>query len=207
MNEYHKIQTVFKRNPETNYKTLLNEYSNPVFEYLKDNKWLFTEKIDGMNFRIKFDGYNITFAGKTDRAQLPGDLINTLNLHMQSKIDLIKEMFGNFPICLYGEGYGAGIQKGGIYRKDKSFILFDIMINNIWLSRKDIQEIATKLSLDIIPYIGSGTLTDMVTAITTGLKSQFGDFIAEGIVARPEIELLDSYGKRIIAKLKAKDFK
>ncbi len=44
MNEYHKIQTVFKRNPENKFKTLLiGDYSMPEFEYLKDNIWSFTE--------------------------------------------------------------------------------------------------------------------------------------------------------------------
>lgn len=38
--EYHKIQTVFKRNPATNYKTLLMyEWSKPEFEYLAKNQW------------------------------------------------------------------------------------------------------------------------------------------------------------------------
>ena len=36
MNEYHKIQTVFKRDPETKYKTLLiGEYSVPKKTVLK----------------------------------------------------------------------------------------------------------------------------------------------------------------------------
>ena len=48
MIQYHKIQTVFKRDPETKFKTLLmGEYSLPEFEYLKNNEWVFTEKIDG----------------------------------------------------------------------------------------------------------------------------------------------------------------
>ena len=50
MKEYHKIQTVFKRDPETNHRTLLEgQYSMPEFEYLANNQWVFTEKIDGTN--------------------------------------------------------------------------------------------------------------------------------------------------------------
>lgn len=45
MKEYHKIQTVFKRDMATKHKTLLiGDYSLPEFEYLKDNTWVFTEK-------------------------------------------------------------------------------------------------------------------------------------------------------------------
>lgn len=207
MNEYHKIQTLFKRDPKTNYKTLLNEYSKPEFEYLKDNLWVFTEKVDGMNWRIKFNGTDFEYAGKTDKAQLPGDLVNTLNLHIHSKITLIREIFGNAPACLYGEGYGAGIQKGGIYRKDKAFVLFDVMINNCWLKRTDVQDIAIKLGVNIVPFVGYGSLQNMVELVKLGFKSHWGNFIAEGIVARPAVELVDRYGKRIITKLKDKDFK
>jgi hypothetical protein len=40
-----------------------------------------------------------------------------------------------------------------------------------------------------------------------GLKSQWGDFEAEGIVARPKVDLFDRGGNRIICKIKGKDFK
>jgi len=56
MKEYHKIQTVFKRNPKNKLKTLLHgNYSIPEFEYLKDNEWVFTEKVNGTNIRVMFD--------------------------------------------------------------------------------------------------------------------------------------------------------
>lgn len=80
MKEYHKIQTVYKRNPETKFKTLLEgDFSLPEFEYLRDNAWVFTEKVDGTNIRVMFDGKNITFGGKTDGAQIPSFLITALN--------------------------------------------------------------------------------------------------------------------------------
>ena len=70
MNVYHKIQTVFKRDPETKYKTLLmGEYSLIEFEYLRYNDWVWTEKINGTNIRVIYDDF------------LTGDLIG-LELHM-----------------------------------------------------------------------------------------------------------------------------
>ena len=49
MKEYHKIKTVFKRDPVTKFKTLLEgEFASPEFEYLKNNEWIFTEKVDGV---------------------------------------------------------------------------------------------------------------------------------------------------------------
>jgi len=69
MVEYHKIQTIFKRNPETNFKTLLEgEYSLPEFESLKNNEWVWTEKVDGTNIRIMWDREKVVFGGKTNNA-------------------------------------------------------------------------------------------------------------------------------------------
>ena len=108
---------------------------------------------------------------------------------------------------MYGEGYGAGIQKGGCYRQDKDFVLFDVFINDIWLQRADVLDIAQKTSLDIIPIIGKGSLRNMVDLVSEGFKSNWGDFKAEGIVARPVVELKTRNGDRIITKIKHKDFR
>jgi hypothetical protein len=51
-----------------------------------------------------------------------------------------------------------------------------------------------------------GTLYDMVTLVSGGIGSQWGDFKAEGLVARPTTELVNRYGERVITKLKTKDF-
>lgn len=48
--EYHKINSIYKRDEKT--KEFTNEFSLPEFEYLKHNLWEFTEKIDGTNVRI-----------------------------------------------------------------------------------------------------------------------------------------------------------
>lgn len=40
--EYHKIDTVFKRDPSTNNKHLIEgQFSRPEFEYLAGNEWTF----------------------------------------------------------------------------------------------------------------------------------------------------------------------
>ena len=108
MKEYHKIQTIYKREPKTHYRTLLDgEYSLPEFEFLKDNPWVFTEKVDGTNIRIIFEDEKITFGGKTDRAQIPVPLMNRLNEMFLPLVDRFSDIFGEASACLYGEGYGA----------------------------------------------------------------------------------------------------
>jgi len=208
MKTYHKIQTVYKRDPETKFKTLIDgEFSLPEFEYLANNNWIWTEKIDGTNIRVMFNGKDIEFGGKTDRAQLPAKLVKRLNERFLPQLDLFKSIFGNTPACLYHEGFGAGIQKGGKYRPDQDIILFDVNVDGWWLKAKDVEDVADKFDLDIVKVVGEGTLYEMVEFVRNGFYSAWGDFTAEGIVARPEVELKTRGGDRIITKLKLKDFK
>ncbi len=208
MKEYHKIRTVYKRDPATKHKTLIEgDFSLPEFEFLRSNEWIFTEKVDGTNVRVIFDGETITFGGKTDRAQIPRLLMDRLNEKFLPKLDVFKEIFNGNPVCLYGEGYGAKVQAGGgKYRQDPDFVLFDVKIDEWWLQRHDVEDIAEKLGIDTVPIIGTGTLQEMVEMAKSGFKSRWGDFTAEGIVAKPAVELKSRNGERIITKIKYKDF-
>ena len=212
MDEYHKIQTLFKRDMASPKKTLIEgEWTLPEFAYLADNQWAFTEKVDGTNIRVmcaphQEDG--ITFGGKTDAAQIPAFLVSRLQerfLTIEQRLRLAEI----FPAggCLYGEGYGAKIQKGGgNYRYDQDFVLFDVRIGDWWLQRDDVEDVARKLGIDVVPVIGYGTLHDAVALAKKGIRSMWGEFAAEGIVARPMTELNTRSGNRIITKIKSRDF-
>ena len=222
MKRYHKIQTVFKRDPATKHKTLLEgQYSMPEFEYLRNNMWVFTEKIDGTNIRVIYDNKDITIKGKSDKAQIPVFLYDALQeIFTMEKMEkvfgvhlyaarVVQEQIleGGVNVTLYGEGYGNRIQSlGSSYRSDNGFVLFDIRIGEWWLQRKDVEEIAKQLELEIAPIVGVGNLALMVEMARGGFPSQWGDFIAEGIVARPNVELKARNGNRIITKIKYKDF-
>jgi hypothetical protein len=213
--EYHKIQTVYLRDPATKFKTLLmDEYALPAFEYLARNKWLFTEKVDGTNIRVMLPGYNedakaygVTFGGKTDAAMIPATLVARLEarFHTDEQRAKLAEMFPT-GACLYGEGYGAKIQGGGSYRPDQDFVLFDVKVGDWWLERHNVEDVAGKLGLDVVPSLGTGTLPEMVALAQEGFDSTWGPFAAEGIVARPACELVTRNGHRIITKVKHKDF-
>lgn len=207
MHEYHKIKTVFKRDMSVNDKPLIDgEYSIPEFAYLAKNKWTFTEKVDGTNIRIILQDGVVTFGGKTDNAQIPAALVVRLNEKFLPLALKMTEM-GWGHACLYGEGYGAKIQKGGgNYRQDQDFVLFDVMVGNYWLQREDVEDVAAKLAVDVVPIVGEGDLHDMVQMAKDGIRSTWGDFLAEGIVARPKTELKTRDGVRIITKIKTRDF-
>lgn len=208
MKEYHKIQTVFKRDMASKSKTLLlGQWTMPEFQYLALNRWVFTEKVDGTNIRIMFDRESgrVLFAGKTNNAQIPSKLVDRLRERFPDG-SAFKSAFDSGDVCLYGEGYGAGIQKGGTYRSDQDFVLFDVKVGNWWLQRADVEDVARKLSLDVVPIIGEGNLHECIDTVRRGLKSTWGEFEAEGIVARPATELVSRGGERIITKIKHRDF-
>jgi ATP-dependent RNA circularization protein (DNA/RNA ligase family) len=208
--EYHKIQTVFKRDERT-HKIIETEFSLPEFEYLKDNEWIFTEKVDGTNTRIMWNGENVVFGGKTDNAQIPVFLLYKLQELFEgtAKRLLLKQIFtDSTDVVLYGEGYGNKIQSAGKdYMSDGvDFVLFDVKIGDWWLERENVEDIAKKLRIKSVPIIGKGTLKDMVEMTRKGFRSQWGDFLSEGIVARPTTELFTRKNERIITKIKHKDF-
>lgn len=127
--EYHKIETLFKRD-ETTKELMEGKFRNETVEFLKDNKWQFTEKIDGTNIRIYWDGHKVSFYGRTNKAQIPAELTNRLIelFGGETNEQMFEQKFGEMPVMLVGEGYGEKIQSGGLYRKGQDFILFDVMI-------------------------------------------------------------------------------
>lgn len=208
MSEYHKIQTIFKRDMANKGKMLLEgQWTFPEFEYLADNIWVFTEKVDGTNTRVIYRNGSIEFGGRSEGSQIPAKLVTRLNevfLPLQSRF---AEIFGDAEVILYGEGHGAGIQKGGEnYRENQDFVLFDVRVGPWWLSRDNVEDVARKLEIGVVPVIGEGTLHDAVRLAKAGIKSVWGDFEAEGIVARPKVELCTRNGQRIITKIKCRDF-
>lgn len=206
MSEYHKIETLYERKP--NFKVIVGALKNRIYGIIKT--WHWTEKIDGTNMRAIWEPEtkSIKFAGKSDNASIPGDLLEWMRKNINP--DTMNTIFSGTPAVVYGEGYGAGIQKGGgDYSATKKFIVFDVLVDNKWwLSREDVEDVATKLSLDFVPYIGEMTLEEATAMVQKGFKSKLNDGKkdAEGLVGRPIEALFDKKGARLIVKLKTKDF-
>lgn len=207
MQEYHKIETLFERDEKTK-KLIEGKFRNKAVEFLKDNKWQFTEKIDGTNIRILWDGHKVTFAGRTDNAQIPAELSNRLFelFGGETNEQLFEQKFGETEVMLCGEGYGAKIQNGGAYRDNQDFILFDVLIAGNWQPRESVEDIARYFGIDVVPVILKGTIQQAIDYVKTKPKSKIGTADSEGLVGRPLEELQDRTGKRIIVKIKVRDF-
>ena len=203
--QYHKIQSIYKRDRETG-KFRIGDYSIPEFGYLADLEWEWTEKVDGTNIRVIWDGDTIEFRGKTDKAQIQPQLFSALaNMWIPLKGKLAEDYTQG--ATFYGEGYGPKIQKGGgNYRDNQSFVLFDVKINRWWLTRDSVNNIGERLGIDVVPVVGHGNLSQLIESTKANPNSLWGDFRSEGYVARPTVELFARNGNRIIVKCKCKDF-
>ena len=109
---------------------------------------------------------------------------------------------------LYGEGFGAGIQSGGYYRKDNSFIGFDVKVDDMYLLRENRDEIFNKLGVDIVPFVGKFTIDEAIEYVKKGFNSNIAEetHLAEGLVLRTPMGLKTRKGERIIFKIKTCDF-
>lgn len=208
MKEYNKIDTVFERDTIGTKKLIEGQFRSEAVKYLANCKWRFTEKIDGTNIRIHWDGHKIEFGGRTEKAQIPSHLVNKLNevfLNNETE-ELFEQKFGEKEVILFGEGYGIKIQNGGNYRPDVGFILFDVMIGENYQSRETVEDIATCFGLEIVPIVMTGTIQEAVNFVKTKPDSTIGTAKMEGVVGCPMVEMKDRVGKRIIVKIKVCDF-
>ena len=202
---YHKIETLYERDEKTYRLKPELILKNRVYGIIKT--WDWTEKIDGTNIRCIWQDGKLTFGGKTDNAQIHADLITYL--YDTVKPERLAEIFPNTNAVVYGEGYGAGIQKGGGYSPEKRFAVFDVLVDGKWwLSWENVCDVAGKLGLPTVPYIGEMSLEEATQMVRDGFSSVFGgrQRQAEGLVGRPMEALFDKKGHRLIVKLKTEDF-
>lgn len=208
--------------------------TNMRIEVTKAEVWddpMEPSKLEGVEFTVRF-------AGKTDNAQIPPKLqkfmeenypdekvFAALGLkkfipveewaeHKWVTSDGITPSYDAIPeiYTIYGEGYGAGIQKaGGNYISNGvGFIVFDVKVNDIYLLTSARDEIATKLGAPIVPFMGYFTIDEAIDFVRKGFKSTIAEnkeFIAEGLVLRTDLGLRNRMGKRLIVKVKYEDFK
>ena len=209
--EYPKIETLYNRDPKT-FKVIVDQIRLPEFDNVR--RWHVTEKVDGTNIRVMWDGVKkeLTFGGRTDNAQMPTSLVTYLQQ------TFTPDMFAAFDgsVTLFGEGYGEKIQKGGgNYRKGVSFRLFDVLVGSWWVSPNDVADIAQNLNIHTVPSYGiidylPKSLDDLLKIDSGKSKTAYldgGDGLTpEGIVARSYPLMMTRGGSRIMWKLKYRDF-
>ena len=219
--EYPKIDTLFMRD---NRKVIIpDQFCNPLFYHLSNLKWEATEKIDGTNIRVivlppEEDGgmVRVEFMGREEVSEIPKRLLEKLkSLFPVEKLNEVLNS-GDRKLdtvaVLYGEGYGVNIQKCGkrYNSKDVDFILFDVKIGKWWLLRDNVEDIAKKLGIKIVPLVGYMTIPEAIEKVRNGfLSTESNDktLQAEGLVLKSPYGICDRSGERIVTKIKTKDFR
>jgi len=210
MVEYGKIETLYERD-EASKKLIIGKFRNAYVEFLQNVEWEFTEKVDGTNIRVHWDGHKVEFGGRTDKAQIPAHLLNKLNDLFGGEVneEIFEQRFGDKDVILFGEGYGDKIQTNGYTNKDEvNFILFDVMIGGNYQPRIAVEEISKYFNVGCVPILLKGTINDGVNYVFNNRKSRVSkvDGEIEGLVGRPKFEMRDRCGNRVIVKIKFRDF-
>ena len=218
--KYPKIRSLFKRDDHFKFtdqyiSASLQEFSEQKFQ------WSCYEKIDGTNIRIycNYETNEFKYLGRTDKADMPTHLTPELDKMIESvksNKEAIKQALQSNIFVLFGEGFGHKIQKGGLYLgKDTACHIFDSYIyyvtkeghyKGFWLDEKRLDEILNILQLEKVPFIGHKTTAEAVEMAKKGFDSKYGTAKSEGLILKTHFPVFDSFGNRLIFKVKTKDF-
>ena len=234
MEKYPKIYTIFERNKD-NLK-LVTPILNKQLEIkglslIKDI--VVEEKIDGTNACLLL-GYNedVGFYWRyfsrnneieeLDIMYIRSTLDKVVNYKLLEKWYLknfvqIPKKDDNPEVRIFGEVYGSKIQKSNYLPKgERDFIVFDIKIGRCWLSVKSRNEICRNLNLKIVPKIcvlnelpSFEECYDLLARKypkSIVAKENNLDMYLEGFIFRPKVNLYVERNRRVLGKIKRKDF-
>ena len=249
--KYPSIQNLRKRT-EDGKKMITGSWAMRAMETFKHSylKWVVTEKVDGTNVRVIYhDQERIEFRGRTNRAELHKDLlahlIGTFCAGDESKDQVVFERRDRNSIyervettlyvpnqkvvdaiephtILFGEGFGAGIQKGGGYSRTKKFVGFDIWKmtqdnGGFWYEYDCFKPMFEGLGVPVVHnynYMNYGLSLDHIEK-AVGDKGYISELAEdkrqpiEGVVLRPRRNLYygdDKFGSRVMVKIKTRDY-
>lgn len=209
MIEYPKIETVYDRNPADMKHVILGDLRDPAFGLV--DRWLVTEKVDGMNVRVILEDGKVRFGGRTDDAQMPLFLLDRLAELLPA--EQVSAAFDpGTKAVVFGEGYGPKIQKGGgDYAAEPSFVVFDVAVvapdRVWWLNWRDVIDVARKLNVPHVPILAANaSIEDALKLVTCHSKiATVNERRQEGIVCRTDPLLFTRSGHRLVWKLKERD--
>lgn len=141
---------------------------------------------------------------------MPTTLLQHLQ-HTFTRENLQKQFPDVRKVILFGEGYGPKIQAcGGRYRKDVSFILFDVWIDGWWLEKQRVLDIASALDIEHTinqRIMTTGEIVEFVKSKPKSYIAEDRELVMEGIIARSvPLMLFRNHKTPIMFKLKVRDF-
>ena len=218
--KYPKIRSLFKRDNQFKFTEQYTSASLQEFSE-KNFKWSCYEKIDGMNMRVycNYERNEFKYFGRTDSADIPEHLKPELEKIVESvkkNKEAVKQALQASIFVLFGEGFGHKIQKGGLYLGDKTachafdsyayIVTKENQYKGFWLDSKKLDELLKILQVEKVPSFGQMTVHSAVEMVKNGFSSKYGTAKAEGLILKTDFPVFDSFGERLIFKVKSKDF-
>ena len=220
------------------YSSIENHYRTEFIERIRmegmdGGKWICSEKIHGANFSIWVNATNTRIAKRTGLLGEAGDgffHVNNILPELKEKARNMYRWFSPSPktLVIYGELFGGCyphqkvlenprykmVQKGVWYSPDLQFAVFDIKINDTFVSFGFVQELCTLTGFLPVPQISEGTFEECLS-----LRNDYSSVvhqewhlpkikgnIMEGIVIRPANNLYLKRGERVMIKSKNRKF-
>ena len=203
---YPKFYAPYKRKKDSKYLDLTQPREELLPYMNNETRWWVSEKLDGTNTRIIWDGYKVDVKGRTSSSQLQGYQNELLRELIQNDNYKFDETFGMQEVTIYGEAFGGKIQKNP-HGVEPQFKVFDINIDGVWLDYPSVKEISKNLGLkynDHVLFDSWDKVIDIFKDIKKG-RDDFDEYF-EGLVAVPGHMPLTRLGERVMTKIKVADF-
>lgn len=189
------------------YLSIENLYRSKAQEILLFKELYALEKVHGTSANISWKDGKVSY--------FPGgeSLSKFKNLFDEERLVKHFTELGHEEVVVYGEAYGGSCQKMSyMYGPELRFIVFDVFINNIWLDVPTMDEVATRLEQEVVPWrkiVCDLAAIDNERDRPSEVAARRGfteDHIREGVVLRPLAEMFNRYGERMIVKHKHEKF-
>jgi len=187
------------------YLEIENLYKNQQILLFK--KIWATEKIHGTSAWITYKDDNLFYHSGGGSADVFKALFNHEKL-----LALMREKFGTKKVKLHGEFYGGKINKmSHMYGKNSDFILFDIRVEDMWLSFDKTIALGGQLGLQVVDSVIIDATPEEVMRVarlpsTIAAKKEMGEHLREGLVLHPLEEFTSNNGSRVIAKYRNPEY-
>lgn len=189
------------------YLSIENLYRSKAQEILLFKELYALEKVHGTSANISWKEGKVSYFPGSESLSKFKSLFNEERL-----VKHFTEL-GHEEVVVYGEAYGGSCQKMSyMYGPELRFIVFDVFINNIWLDVPNMDEVATRLEQEVVPWrkivcdlaaIDNERDRPSEVAVRRGFTEEH---IREGVVLRPLAEMFNRYGERMIVKHKHEKF-
>lgn len=120
---------------------------------------------------------------------------------------------GAAKVEIFGEVHGGScMHMSAVYGKDMRFAVFDIAIDDMFLSVPNMAQLAGELGLEVVPWEEGPTDMDWIDAqmkapsVRAKILGMGDGHPREGVVLRPPFEVKKNNDERVIAKHKAEKF-